>query len=45
MFPKVDKEAIELLKKALKFNPSDRLTVDEILDLKFYDEVRNKKLE
>ena len=33
------------MKKALKFNPSDRLTIDEILDLKFYDEVRNKKLE
>lgn len=45
MFPKVDKDAIELLKKTLKFNPADRLTIDQILDLKFYQGIRNKKLE
>lgn len=36
MFPKVDKDAVDLLKKTLKFNPKDRLTIDQILNLKFY---------
>lgn len=45
MFPKVDKSAIEVLKNALKFSPNDRATIDQILNSKFYEPIRNKKLE
>lgn len=44
MFPKVEKNAVELLKKTLKFSPDERLTIDEVLDSPFFDGVRKKEL-
>lgn len=32
LFPAAPEDAIDLMKKLLKFNPSDRLTVEEALD-------------
>jgi hypothetical protein len=42
MFPKVDKDVLSILKNTLKFNPSDRLTIDQILNSKFFEAHRKK---
>jgi len=45
IFPGCSKLAIDLLSKLLKFNPKDRLTVEEALDHPFFEDIRNKALE
>eukprot|EP00826_Nyctotherus_ovalis_P011775 TRINITY_DN1306_c0_g1_i14.p1 TRINITY_DN1306_c0_g1~~TRINITY_DN1306_c0_g1_i14.p1 ORF type:complete len:439 (+),score=124.26 TRINITY_DN1306_c0_g1_i14:235-1551(+) len=45
MFPAADKNALDLLKQLLAFNPSKRLTVYECLAHPYFDEVRDKQKE
>lgn len=45
MFPKVDPFIIDLLKSTLKFNPGQRYTVEQILEHKLYEPIRQPKLE
>ena len=44
-FPKASKEAIDFLKKTLKFSPDLRLSIDEALQHPLFDKVRNKENE
>lgn len=43
--PTADKDALDLLKQLLAFNPSKRLTVGECLEHSYFDEVRDRKRE
>lgn len=45
MFKKVDKDAVEIIVKALKFSPTKRPTIDQLLSLKFFESVRKENLE
>jgi mitogen-activated protein kinase 1/3 len=45
MYPAADKDALDLLRRVLAFNPSKRLTVDECIEHPYFAEVRNKKRE
>lgn len=45
IFPGAPPEAIKLIKKMLSFNPYLRLTVDEILEHSFFQDIRNPELE
>lgn len=45
MFPAAGKNALDLLRQLLAFNPSKRLTVDECLAHPYFDEVKDKRKE
>ena len=45
MFPKVDPQSIDLLKKMLIFSPSFRISIDEILAHPFYENIRKPEME
>eukprot|EP00995_Heteronema_vittatum_P008329 NODE_351_length_1446_cov_425.730136_g256_i0.p1 GENE.NODE_351_length_1446_cov_425.730136_g256_i0~~NODE_351_length_1446_cov_425.730136_g256_i0.p1 ORF type:complete len:451 (-),score=-24.08 NODE_351_length_1446_cov_425.730136_g256_i0:93-1403(-) len=45
MFPAASGEALDLLQKTLKFNPHQRLTINECLDHPLFRDIRDKKLE
>ena len=45
MYPKSGKDAIDLVEKVLRFNPNDRLDINEIVKHKYFDEVRDRDLE
>lgn len=44
-FPGSPEEALELLGRLLKFNPNDRLTLNEAMEHQFFEEVRDKSKE
>eukprot|EP00559_Dactyliosolen_fragilissimus_P007205 CAMPEP_0184864126 /NCGR_PEP_ID=MMETSP0580-20130426/13872_1 /TAXON_ID=1118495 /ORGANISM="Dactyliosolen fragilissimus" /LENGTH=733 /DNA_ID=CAMNT_0027362781 /DNA_START=223 /DNA_END=2421 /DNA_ORIENTATION=- len=45
IYPAADKEALDLLKKMLQFNPKKRCTADEALEHKFLKGVRRMEME
>ena len=45
LFPSADPDAIDLLKLMLQFHPEQRCTVQEALDHKFLESVRNQEME
>lgn len=40
MYPAVDKQGIQLLEKMLMFNPNKRISAEEALRDKYFDDVR-----
>ena len=45
LYPKTSEEGLTLLDKILKFNPNQRMDIEEILKSPYFDEVRDLKLE
>lgn len=45
MFPKIDPLILDLLKESLRFDPNQRLTVDQMISHKFYAQYRQPKSE
>lgn len=45
IFPAADTMALDLLRKMLQFNPSQRCTADQALDHDFFKSVRRKEME
>ena len=44
-FKRTNRDLLKIMDNMLQFNPKFRLTAEEILESKFFDPIRNEKLE